>query len=181
MRPPRPPPGSRAVSLIRARAGVVSASTCAGGRGLVQPTLDHFGHDRMEGRVIRFGDPLGGMGVGDGGPGQIDGGQRLPLRSQVAQEEGDSLGICGHGLPAGEDGPVTERVPCGCVGPAGVGGLGVPQASGDGLGRALVAVRQLQVLLDGAGGGEKGAAVLFHVCGHRKDFTSSWAVGVVAW
>ena len=31
--------------------------------GLIPPTFDHFGHDRMAGEVIAFGDPLGGMGV----------------------------------------------------------------------------------------------------------------------
>ena len=49
-----------------------------------------------------------------------------------------------------------------------VGGLRIPQACGDGLGRLLVLFRQLQVLLEGAGVGENGAAGFFHVWGHRE-------------
>ena len=41
------------------------------------------------------------MGVGDCGPGLIYGGQRLPLRRQVAQVKGDSLGSCDPHRPAG--------------------------------------------------------------------------------
>ena len=42
---------------------------------LIPPALHSFGHDRMTGGVLGLGYPLSGVGVGDGGPGQIDGGQ----------------------------------------------------------------------------------------------------------
>ena len=125
-----------------------------------------FGHDRMPGGVLAFRYSLGGMGVGDGSPGLVDGGDGLTLCRQVAQVEGDSLRSCGHCRPAGEDRPFKERVPCGCIGPACVGSLGVAEPIGDGLGRVTILFRQLEVLLEGAGGGEKGPGILFHVWGH---------------
>ena len=34
------------------------------------------------------------MGVGDGSPGQLDGGHDPAVRRQAAQVEGDCLGLC---------------------------------------------------------------------------------------
>ena len=167
MRPPRPRLGSRTVSRIRARARAVSASACWGaGATFRQPFMVSATAGWRAG-VLGLGYSLRGMGVGDGGPGLIYGGHGLPVRRQVAQVEGDCLGFCGQCPPVSEDGPVTEELPCRCVGPACVGGLGIPQASGDGLGRILILFRQLQVVPGWVGGGEKGAAdvLCFHGIG----------------
>ena len=58
------------------------------------------------------------------------------------------------------------------VGAAGVGGLGIAESIGDGLGRILVAARQLEVILEVDGSGEKGAAdvLCFHGLGDSHKF-----------
>ena len=63
-------------------------------------------------------------------------------------------------------------MPCGLVGAAGVGGLGIAEPIGDGLGRIMVAARQLEVILEVDGSGEKGAAdvLCFHGLGDSHKF-----------
>ena len=53
------------------------------------------------------------------------------------------------------------------VGAAGVGGFGIAEPIGDGLGRIMVAVRQLEGFLEVDGGGEEGTAdvLCFHGLG----------------
>ena len=63
---------------------------------LIPPALDRFGHDRMAGGVIAFRGPLGGMGVGDGGAGLLDGGHGPAVSCQAAEVDGDCLGFCGQ-------------------------------------------------------------------------------------
>ena len=76
--------------------GLGGQRACLPGRwGLVPPTLDHLGHDRMTGGVIALGGPRGGMDVGDCSTGQGDGGHGLAVGRQVAQVEGDCPGVCG--------------------------------------------------------------------------------------
>ena len=98
----------------------------------------------MAGGIVGLRYALGGMCVGGCGPGLIYGGQRLPVRCQVAQVEGDSLGSCGHVLIAVGVGPGRESGPASAVGPAGVGGLGIPEACGDGLGCVMVTGREVE-------------------------------------
>ena len=63
---------------------------------LIPPALGRFGHDRMAGGVIAFRGPLGGMAVGDGGAGLLDGGHGPAVSCQAAEVEGDCLGFCGQ-------------------------------------------------------------------------------------
>ena len=87
----------KADSLTDACQGLGGQRACLPGRwGLVPPTLDHLGHDRMAGGVIALRYALGGMGVGDRGPGLRDGGDGLALCGQMAEVEGDCLGFGGH-------------------------------------------------------------------------------------
>ena len=122
---------------------------------------------------------------------KIYGGQRLPVRRQVAQVEGDSLGSCGHVLIAVGVGPGRESGPASAVGPAGVGGLGIPETCGDGLGCVMVTGRELEVFLELGGGGEKGVAdvLCFHGFGdspkvviipYYREFYSLRIGGVLA-
>ena len=70
-------------------------------------------------------------------------------------------------MPASEEGPLAEDVPCGLVDAAGVGGLGVAEPIGDGLGRIMVAAQQLEVFWEVDGSGEERAAdvLCFHGLG----------------
>ena len=79
----------------------------------------------------------------------------------MAEVEGDCLGFGRQSLPASDEGLLAEEVPCGLVDAAGVGGLGVAEPIGDGLGRIMVAAQQLEVFLELGGGGEKGPGILF--------------------
>ena len=65
-----------------------------------------------------------------------------------------------------------EEVPCGLVDAAGVGGLGIAEPIGDGLGRIMVSARELEVILEVDGGGEEGAAdvLCFHGLGDSYMF-----------
>ena len=96
--PCSPAAGSRkAGSLPDAGQGI--GGECVGLLGrwsLVSPALHSFGHDRMAGGVIAHRYALGGMGVGDRGSGLRYGGDGLPVRGQVAEVEGDCLGLGGH-------------------------------------------------------------------------------------
>ena len=130
----------------------------------------------MAGGIVGLRYALGGMCVGGCGPGLIYGGQRLPVRRQVAQVEGDSLGSCGHVLIAVGVGPGRESGPASAVGPAGVGGLGIPEACGDGLGCVMVTGREVEVFLELGGGGEKGPGILFcfHGLGESPKLVILW-------
>ena len=90
----------------------------------------------------------GGVEMGDGGAGQLDGGNGAAGGRQVAQVEGHGLRADGQSGVAASIGPSLEPQPGGGIGPAGVVGLGVPEAGGDGLGRLAVALRQLQGVVD---------------------------------
>ena len=70
-------------------------------------------------------------------------------------------------MPAGEESPLAEEVPCGLVDAAGVGGLDIVEPIGDGLGCIMVAARQLEVFWEVDGGGEEGTAdvLCFHGLG----------------
>ena len=63
--------------------------------------------------------------------------------------------------------PCLEGLPSALVRAVRVGCFRIPQDCGDSLSRIMVAFRQLQVLVEGADGGENGPAVLFHFHGHR--------------
>ncbi len=66
-----------------------------------------------------------------------------------------------------QESPLAEEVPCGLIDAAGVGGLGIAEPIGDGLGRIMVAARHLEVFWEVDGSGENGS-VVFDVCGHRE-------------
>ena len=68
-------------------------------------------------------------------------------------------------MPASDEGLLAEEVPCGLVDAAGVGGLGVAEPIGDGLGRIMVAAQQLGGFLEVDGSSEKGAADVLCVHG----------------
>ena len=63
---------------------------------LIAPALEDLGHGWMAGGVIALWYALGGMGVGDRGSGLRDGGAGLAVCGQVAEVEGDCLGLGGH-------------------------------------------------------------------------------------
>ena len=80
---------------------------------------------------------------------------------------GRQSGELRHVLIAVASAQAVESGPASAVGPAGVGGLGIPEACGDGLGCVMVTGRELEVFFELGGGGEKGAVIL--VCFHGLD------------
>ena len=123
----------KAGGLADARQGLGGQRACLLLRWrLIPPTLDHFGHYGMAGWIVALGGPRGGVGVGDSVPGRGDGGHGLVVDCQVAQIEGDCPGVCRQRLTAALEGSTAEIVPGAGVDPPGVGGLGIPQALGDG-------------------------------------------------
>ena len=83
MRPPRPRLGRRAVSRIRGQGQGGEGVHLCGLWSLIPPALNDFGHGWMAAGIVGLRYALGGMCVGDRGPGLIYGGQRLPVRRQV--------------------------------------------------------------------------------------------------
>ena len=108
------------------------------GRGPVTPAPDGLGHHRVAGGVVVLLHACGGVEMGDGGAGQLDGGNGAAGGRQVAQVEGHGLWGGGQSWVVAGLGPSLEPQPGGGIGPAGVVGLGVPEAGGDGLGRRVV-------------------------------------------
>ena len=67
--------------------------------------------------------------MGDGGAGQLDGGNGAAGGRQVAQVEGHGLWGGGQSWVVAGLGPRHELLPCGGIDSAGGPGLGVPEAT----------------------------------------------------